>query len=325
MPQSMTGLNKSTFMKKTALLHYLFAFTLLISFAACKKQADKKDNDEMSVHSDDQSQFSSEIDGIANDADLTIESSGSGVTGRFEGIQGTICDASVTLDLAANPRTITITYDGTVCPGAFHKRQGVVVISMAQGVLWKDAGAAVTVTFQNLKITRLRDNKSITINGAQTYTNVSGGLLVNLPNLNSITHAITSSGLSVTFDNNTQRTWQVAKQRVFTGNYLTNSAVVTTTGTHTDGNNTGIAEWGTNRFGGSFATAITEPLVIRQDCNFRLTSGRVKHTTSLVTATVTFGLNANGEPTTCPGLGTYYFKVIWTGPNGNSITVIRPY
>ena len=40
MPQSMSGLNKSTFMKKTALLHYLFAFTLLISFAACKKQGD---------------------------------------------------------------------------------------------------------------------------------------------------------------------------------------------------------------------------------------------------------------------------------------------
>src|SRR6185503_13416176 len=123
-----------------------------------------------------------------NDADLTIESSGSGVTGRFEGIQGTICDATVTMDLVSNPRTITITYDGTVCSGAFHKRQGVVVISMAQDVQWKNQGAAVTVTFQNLKITRLRDNKSITINGAQTYTNVSGGLLVNLQALGTITH-----------------------------------------------------------------------------------------------------------------------------------------
>jgi hypothetical protein len=101
--------------------------------------------------------------------------------------------------------------------------------------------------------------------------------------------------------------------------------VVTITGTHTDGNNTGIAEWGTNRFGGAFATSIVEPLVVRQDCNYRLVSGKVKHTTPLVTATATFGLNANGEPTSCPGLGAYYFKVLWTGPNGNSITVIRPY
>jgi hypothetical protein len=313
-------INKSTIMKKTSLFHYLLVFTLLIGFTACKKDANK-DNDEMATHSDDQSQFSAEIDAVANDADITIESSSS-LTGRFEGVQGVICDATVTMDLANNPRTITITYDGTVCPGAFHKRQGVVVISMPQGVQWKNAGAAVTVTFQNLKITRLSDSKSITINGAQTYTNVSGGLLINLVALGTITHTITSNGLSITFNNNSERNWQVAKQRTFTYN---NGAVITTTGTHTDGANTHIAEWGTNRFGGAFATSIQEPLVVRQDCSFRLTSGRVKHTTPLVTATATFGLNANGEPASCPGLAPFYFKIVWTGPNGNSITVIRPY
>lgn len=308
-------------MKKTRLFHYLFAFTLLISFAACKKDGNNN-NDEITTHSDDQNQFSSEIDGIANDADLTIESN-PGMTGRFEGTQGVICDATVAIDNASNPRTITITYDGTVCPGAFHKRQGVVVISMAQGVQWKNPGAAVTVTFTNLKITRLSDNKSITINGAQTYTNVSGGLLINLATLGSITHTITSSGMSITFNNGSQRNWQVAKQRVFT--YTAGGVVIKTTGTHTDGNNTGIAEWGTNRFGAAFATAITEPLTVKQECNFRLTSGRVKHTVSASSAVVTFGLNANGEPTGCPGLAPYYMKIVLTGPNGNSITIIRPY
>jgi len=232
--------NKSTIMKKTTLSYLLFVSLLMIGLAACKKEKDKDNTDaEMTTHSDDQNQFSSEIDGVANDADLVIESN-PGMTGRYEGVQGTICDASVTTNLATNPMTITITYDGSVCPGAWHKRQGVVVISMAQGTQWKNAGAAVTVTFTNLKITRLVDNKSITINGAQTYTNVSGGLLVNLPNLANITHAITSSGLSITFGNGSQRSWQVAKQRVFTYN---NGVVITTTGTNTDGNNTGIAEW----------------------------------------------------------------------------------
>ncbi|MFI5132011.1 MAG: hypothetical protein ACHQFX_18540 [Chitinophagales bacterium] len=309
-------------MKKTTLFHYLFAFTLLISFAACKKEADKNDNDEIATHSDDQSQFSTEIDAVANDADIALESTPS-FTGRYMGVQGIICDATVAVDGNSNPKTITITYDGTNCLGGFHTRTGVVVISMAQGVQWKNAGAAITVTFTNLKITRVRDNKSITLNGAQTYTNVSGGLLLNLATLGSITHTITSSGLSIKFDNNnTQRTWQVAKQRVFTYN---NGLVITGTGLHTDGNTTGIAEWGTNRFGGAFSTQIQEPLVVRQDCNFRLTSGKVKHTTPLVTGVVTFGLNANGEPTACPGLNTYYFRVVWTGQNGNSITVIRPY
>ena len=312
-------------MKKTSLFHYLFALSLLLTFTACKKDSKSEDTD-IATHADDQSEVSAEVDAVANDADIALESN-SAFTGRFNGTggingtQGVICDATVTVNTASNPRTITITYNDTNCLGT-HFRTGVVVISMAQGVQWKNAGAAITVAFQNLKITRLRDNKSITINGSQTYTNVSGGLLINIVALGTITHAITSNGLSITFDNGSQRSWQVAKQRVYSFN---GSGVLTTTGTHTDGNNTGIAEWGTNRFGGVFATSIVEPLVVRQDCNFRLTSGKVKHTTPLVTGTATFGLNANGEPTTCPGSGTYYFKIVWTGPNGNSITVIRPY
>jgi hypothetical protein len=309
-------INKPNFMKKQFL--YLFTFSLLIGFTACKKDSKDSDNKDIATHSDDQSRFASEVDAVSNDADLAIESSSS-FTGRFMSPQGIICDATVNIDNTA--RTITITYDGTNCVG-YRTRTGVVIVSMAQGVQWKNAGAAITVTFQNLKITRLLDNKSITINGSQTYTNVSGGLMLNLATLNSITHAITSDGLSVTFDNGTQRNWKVAKQRVFTYN---NGLVITTTGTHTDGNNTQIAEWGTNRFGAAFATSITEPLVVRQDCNFRLTSGKVKHTTPAVTATATFGLNASGEATSCPGAGPYYLKVIWTGPNGNSITVIAPY
>ncbi|MDP4265078.1 MAG: hypothetical protein Q8941_21295 [Bacteroidota bacterium] len=306
-------------MKKQIL--YLLTVSLIIVFTACKKNSTSNNNNEMATHSDDQSQVTSEIDDVANDADVTLESSAS-FTGRYQGVQGVICDASVVMNTTSNPRTITITYDGTNCFGN-RTRTGVVIISMAQGVQWKNAGAAVTVTFQNLKITRVSDNKSITINGSQTYTNVSGGLLVSLPaSGGSITHAITSDGLTITFDNGSQRSWQVAKQRVFT---YSSGLVITTTGTHVDGNNTGIAEWGTNRFGNAFSTSFVEPLVVRQDCNFRLTSGQVKHITPAVTATATFGLNASGDPTTCPGTGHYYCKVVWNGSNGNSLTVIFPY
>jgi hypothetical protein len=302
---------------------FLLALSVLIGFTACKKDSssNNNNNDQLATHTDDQEQVSTEVDAASNDADVALESSPS-FTGRFTGPQGVICDADVVVNTAGDPKTITITYNGTNCLGN-RTRTGVVVISMPANTQWKNAGAAITVTFQNLKITRVRDNKSITINGSQTYTNVSGGLLINLASLGSITHSITSSGLSITFDNGSQRSWQVAKQRVFT--FTNTGAVITTTGTHTDGNNTGIAEWGTNRFGGSFATSILEPLVVRQDCDFRLTSGKVKHTTGDATATATFGLNASGEPTTCPGTATYYFRVVWTGPNGNSITVIRPY
>jgi hypothetical protein len=306
-------------MKKYVLILSALAFTL--GFSSCKKETAKENNnDEIAAHAEDESQFSTELDGMLNESSAAIESNGA-FSGRYQGQQELICDATAVYNSTSNPRTITITYSGSNCNG-IRTRTGSIIISMAQGVQWKNAGAAVTVTFQNVKITRLRDNKSVTINGSQTYTNVSGGLLINLPVLNSITHRIQSSGLSLSFNDGTQRSWQVDKQRVITYN---SGVVVTTTGLHTEGNITGVAEWGTNRFGNAFTTAITSPLIIRQDCSFRLTSGAVEHKTNLFTGTATFGLDANGNPTTCPGIGTYYFKVIWTGPNGNSYTTILPY
>jgi hypothetical protein len=147
-------------------------------------------------------------------------------------------------------------------------------------------------------------------------------LLINLPALGTITHAITSNGLSITFDDGAQRNWQVAKQRVFTYN---NGIVITASGTHTEGTVTNVAEWGTNRFGNSFTTSTIDPLVVRQDCNGRLTSGKLRHVTQGFNATVTFGLDAQGNPTGCPGTAAYYFKLVWTGPGGLSHTYILPY
>ena len=307
---------------KARLLHLSAPmFLLAVVFTACQKDAVTATDytTETTTHSDDQSRFSNEIDGVANDADAAVEAT-SGFTGRIESIQS-ICDATIVVDTLSNPRTITITYNGTNCLGN-RTRTGVVVISMAQGVRWRNAGATLNVSFQNLRITRLSDNKSITINGTQTYTNVTGGLLINLPTLTSITHTITSSNMSVTFDNGQQRTWQVARQRVFTYN---NGIVITTTGTHSEGGVTGIAEWGTNRFGNTFTSRITQPLIIRQDCSFRMVSGKVAHATTLFNATVTFGLDASGNPTSCPGAGSYYLKIEWTGPSGIPRTVILPY
>ncbi|MBI5373709.1 MAG: hypothetical protein HZA79_16915 [Sphingobacteriales bacterium] len=300
----------------------ILSFSLI--FTSCKKEGSSSGTQdftaETSTHSDDQSRFSAEVDAVANDANLVLETT-AGFTNKPGDLQSIICDATIVVDTLSNPRTITITFDSSNCLGN-RIRTGVIVISMAQGVRWKNAGAVLNVSFQNYKVTRLSDNKSITINGTQTYTNVSGGLLINLPTLNTITHTISSSNMSVTFDNGSQRTWQVARQRVFTYN---NGVNITITGTHTEGNTTGIAEWGTNRFGRPFVTAIAEPVVLKQDCAFRVGSGKVVHTTDSYTASATFGLDANGAPTTCPGSGHYYMKIVWTGPAGNTHTALLPY
>jgi hypothetical protein len=309
-------------MKARILLFSAAIFSLSFIFTACQKSAttDTDYSNESTVQSDDQSRFSSESDAVSDDADASLDAT-PGFTGRGDQVQTLICNATVVVDTVSNPRTITITYNGNNCQNT-RSRTGVVVISMAQGVRWRNPGAVVNVNIQNLKITRLSDGKSITINGTHTYTNVTGGLLVNLATLGTITHTITSSNMSVTFDNNTQRTWQVAKQRVYTYN---NGIVISTTGTHTEGGVSGIVEWGTNRLGRTFTTAITQPIVVRQDCNFRITGGMVSHSTSVFNATVTFGLDSNGNPTSCPGTGSYYMKIVWTGPGGNPHTIIWPY
>ena len=290
------------------------------TFTACKKNGETDNTTEASKHADDQNLVSNQFNAVATDVNIALETSPA-MSGKVEGTLGTICDASIAYDSLSNPRTITLTYDGSLLCHPAWKRTGTVVVSVPQGVYWKNAGAAITVTYQNLKITRILDNKSITINGVKTYTNVSGGLLYNLAALQNIVHTVSSTGMSIKFDDNSERTWQVARKHTFTYDA---GVVLSITGNHTEGNTTGVAEWGSNRFGHTFTTAITQPLVIRQDCSFRLTGGQVTHA-GFGTATATFGLNAGGAPTSCPGLGLYYVKLAWTGPGGNTYSVILPY
>ena len=316
---------------------------------ACKKDNSSKNSNENTVQTqaDDQTMISDEADNIANDADVSLTSQtatngnsaihrvsdittvmGTGRTTRVDTASTTvindslICDARVAIDTASNPITVTITYNGTNCWGN-RSRTGKVIITIPAGIHWKDAGATVSVYLQDVKIIRARDGKTVTLNGVRTMTNVSGGSLIDLASVGTITHSLIDS-FRVSFDNNTVRAWQTAQQRVFT---YDNGVVITTTGTHTDGNTTGIAAWGTNRFGTDFEGLITQPLVIRQDCNFRLTSGQVQILRSdSLNSTITYGLDASGSPTTCPGLlGIYYFQIVWSFPNGKTVPIIWPY
>jgi hypothetical protein len=319
-----------------------------LSLYACKKDSSAASQpgstENISVAADDQAQVSDESEAITDDAGTALEAgdgfsgvesvsvslSGSNAVnavatdlsghGRWS-LPGLICDATVTYDTTNGQRVITIVYDGTNCKGN-RTRTGTVVITLPIGKYWKDAGATATIDIQDLKITRLRDGKSITINGSKTFTNVSGGLLKDLATLGTITRTVKSDGITLTFNNGKQRSWQIAKQRVYT---YDNGIVLTTTGTYSDGTDDQIAVWGTNRFGDAFKSLISEPKIFRQDCDFRLTAGQNIVKNSLGVSEITYGLDADGNPTGCPGTGTYYLKLVWTGVNGGSYTVIMPY
>jgi hypothetical protein len=298
-------------------------------FAACSKEIKTNLQDilatNLQVQSDDQSRVAAEVDGVADDANVILNhpdfaSYGMNTPAGANSIHNAICDATVSIDTSGSTRSIIIVYNGGNC-GFNRIRTGTVVITMAKGVQWGNAGAEIVVNFNSLKIKRVSDNKTLTLNGTQTINNVSGGRLINLPQGITITHKITSSNMSLLFDNGMMRTWQVAKQRVFTYN---NGVVVTATGLHSDGTHDGIAEWGSNRFGIPFASAVTQPIVVKQDCSFRVVSGQVTHYRQDVTTTATFGLDATGNATTCPGTGKYYLKLVWAD-SAKSYTLILPY
>jgi hypothetical protein len=290
---------------------------------------------DLQVQSDDQTRVNNETDAVANDVNVSLASPGSnGSAGAsYHGqvqtsgytpitITSLICDASVTLDTVDNPRTLTLAYNGTNCSGN-RTRTGTVVVSWPAGQHWRDQGAVVTVNIQNLKITRLIDNKTITLNGTHIYTNVSGGSLIDLASVPNITHTITGDSMSITFDDGTQRFWSFDRQRVYR---YDGGILVSTTGLYSSGTTTGIAAWGTNRYGVSFQTLITTPMTIAQSCDFRLVSGAQEILRSdNWTTSITYGLDSTGVGTSCPGTGNYYFKATWEGPGGKSGSVIWPY
>lgn len=313
-------------MKKQLTLMTAAIVSAALLFTSCKKESSTNNTDptddatQLQVQADDQSKFSSESDAADNDANTALETFGGSYIGaRPMSPYPIACDATVAVDTVSNPRTITITYNGN-CLGP-RTRTGSVVLSFAPTFRWSVAGAQYTITYNNLKITRA-NNKSIIINGTKTVTNVTGGKLVNLATLGTIRHTVTSDGMTVTFDNGLQRSWKVARQRTFT---FDNGVVIAVTGIAPATVGNGVAEWGTNRFGREFKTAILEPMVIKQSCDFRLVSGKIQHTGFFVTSTSTFGLDASGNPVNgCPA-GTFFVKIEWTGANGQSHSYIGPY
>jgi len=331
-------------MKTNKIQFLMMAASLSLFLFACKKDSSSSNNTptnaQLQTQSDDQSRVSNETDAAFDDVNTSINGQAS-VTGASDAapirygvavqggtahdtVKSLICDAVVTIDTIDATHNITITYNGGNCQ-LTRIRTGSVVISWTKGAKWSTAGTSFTVTFNNLKITRVADSKSIILNGTHTYTNVSGGNIFNL-NANStspIVHTISSSNMSITFDDGSQRNWSIARQRSYSYN---NGIVLTTTGTHSDGANAGISEWGSNRFGTPFSVQIKTGLSIAQSCSWQLTAGEVLLTNEQGSTDITFGLNSSGQAISCPiGTGVYYYKLVWTGKTGKTFTITLPY
>lgn len=82
----------------------------------------------------------------------------------------------VTIDSSQlSQKILFFNFDGiTPCFSPSRTRSGQIKVQLTTGTNWHLAGSVLTITYNNFKITRLSDNKTITFNGVKTLTNVNG-------------------------------------------------------------------------------------------------------------------------------------------------------
>jgi len=308
-------------MKK--LYAYFACISLICFISSCKKQEVSSTDffDEAAIHTDDQARFSTDIDAIANDVNIALEMT-PGFSGKTASILGSVCDATIIADTVSNPRSITITYNGTGCL-TNRKRTGMIKITMDANTRWKNPGAEINVSFINLRITRLKDNKDMVFNGKFRFTNVSGELISDLASVSNVTHTILSDDIDIIFDNGKEWSWKTARKRVYRQD---NGIVIFTTGTQSGGGIIGIGDWGNTRAGQPFLTQILLPLESREDCNFRVVRGKIEIIlTDRLYATGNLGRDETGSPISCPGANSYWLELTWRDPTGTRCVLRLPY
>ena len=302
-------------MKKSRFLSImaLVALTATLTFTSCdKKNEDPADvnTEDLQQLSDDENKTLDEVDEVMNDAS-NVMSAGSLKSSAAFPCNATVDSASIVNDTV----NIVITYNGLNCRGTVI-RNGQAIIKRKVGEHWGMVGASVVVKFNNLSITRVVNNKTKVLNGTKIHTNVTGGHMFMLGTvMNSIIHR-NSGTLSVTFENGTSRSWQLARQITYTGTPLNITMAIDGFGT-ADGY-TNLTVWGINRQGNAFYSQNTSTVVKKQECEFRPSAGITVHQipSKNRSATITYGYDDNNQPITNGDCATKY-RLDWVTANGS--------
>jgi hypothetical protein len=274
-----------------------FAMVLIaaagLSLAGCQKEKQKdnsSDSSSLQQLSQDDNFAENSSDEAMNDVNKFL-SGGNLKSTDFWPCNATIDSTSVVNDTI----TYYITYNGLSCNGKVF-RTGQVEVKKKVGTHWRDEGATVIVTFKDLLITRQSNGKSIKLNGTRTHQNLTGGTLWQLGNQYASIVYKTWGYMTVTFNDNTTRLWNIARQQTFTGTL--GQLVMTVDGFGTEGNYNSLVVWGINRNGENFYTQISQPVVFREVCSWDPCSGVKIHQIPSMdkSATITFGYNSNNEP-----------------------------
>ena len=292
-------------MKKTIKLLPIAIILIGISISGCKKdKSSSTDTNSMQQLAKDDNQVQSTSDDVTNDVNDAV-SPHLASKSTADWWLNTHCNVALdSVITTGSVDTLKFTYSGLNCKGTLNKN-GSVYVLRAKGVHWKDAGALVSIIFNNLRVTKVSNGKTFTFSGSKTFTNISGGLLIQLGTaFNSIVHQVAGT-LNIKFDDGTSRTWNVARQKTFTGTFdistLTFSNLsLTVTGLGSSNGYTNLEAWGTNRNGEAFYSQITTGILFREDCAWRAVAGQLVHQipSAPKSATISYGYDSSNNPTT---------------------------
>lgn len=279
----------------------------LILFGCSKTDEPQKKADSSSLQqlSQDDNNMEQVSDEALNDANILMS-----LTNLKSTTNDWPCDATIDSTAVVND-TITyfITYNGLNCTGTLY-RTGRLEVQKKVGTHWYQAGTTVIVRYVNLHFTRIVNGKSMTINGRKIFKNVSGGLLFLLGS--QLTYVVyrTQGYMYITFDDQTIKTWNIARQHVFTGTL--GNLVLSIDGFGSASGYTNLVAWGSSRNGEAFFLSINQSIVIKEACQWKPSSGikQIKIPGDNKGATVTFGYDNNNQPVLgdeCPTK----FRVDW--------------
>ncbi len=288
---------------------FLMLAAMTISFAGCKKDTtSNKDNvntESVQQLAQDENNVENASDQALNDANLVLS------PGKSKSTESGPCNTTTTIGPVVNDTiTIDIFYHGEDCNHK-HIRTGHILIKKKFHEEWGTPGATVLVIFNDFKIIKMFNGKSVRFNGTKHYQNVSGHYMWQLGDtVTSIVHKVWGT-ITANFDNdNTSRVWNIARQRTFTGSLT--ALVMTTDGFGSADGHTQLATWGINRNAEQFYTSITQSVVHKQVCDWDPCTGVIFHEIPAASksATITFGFDSNNDPITNGDCPTRY-RVDW--------------
>jgi hypothetical protein len=235
---------------------------------------------------------------------------------------------TVSLSSQIAQKILFFNFDGvTPCFNPSRTRHGQIKVQLTTGNLWSDVNSVLTFTYINFKVTRLYDNKSITLNGVKTLKNINGNNWLGfLAGTATLKYQERANNINVVYDNLSTAIWNSARitQWSYTPSGPNSPRInFTSNGDTTLNGFANVDSWGINRFSQPFTTYYNIPLVSNTYCAlWRPNSGKLTHNVASSDFILELGVDQNGDPT--PYACAYGFKVTWT-VNGNTYVSILTY